>query len=29
MPHHAKGPFTVTITPQDSAPDAAVARMLL
>jgi hypothetical protein len=29
MPHHAKGSFTVTITPQDSAPDAAVARMLL
>ena len=29
MPKHAKGPFTVTITPQESAPDAAVARMLL
>ena len=29
MPHHAKGPFTVTITPQETAPDAAVARMLL
>jgi len=29
MPHHAKGSFDVTITPQESAPDAAVARMLL
>jgi len=29
MPKHAKGPFDVTITPQESAPDAAVARMLL
>jgi hypothetical protein len=29
MPNHAKGSFDVKITPQDSAPDAAVARMLL
>jgi hypothetical protein len=29
MSMHAKGPFTVTITPQESAPDAPVARMLL
>ena len=29
MPHHAKGPFDVKVTPQESAPDAAVARMLL
>jgi len=29
MPTHAKGPFDVKITPQESAPDAAVARMLL
>ena len=29
MPKHAKGPFNVTITPQESAPDAPVARMLL
>jgi len=29
MPHHAKGSFDVTITPQESAPDAPVARMLL
>jgi hypothetical protein len=29
MPTHAKGSFDVTITPQDSAPDATVARMLL
>jgi len=29
MPMHAKGSFTVTITPQESAPDAPVARMLL
>ena len=29
MSHHAKGSFDVTITPQDSAPDATVARMLL
>jgi hypothetical protein len=29
MPKHAKGPFTVTITPQESAADAPVARMLL
>jgi uncharacterized protein DUF3224 len=28
MPH-ATGPFDVTITPQQGAPDAAVARMLL
>jgi hypothetical protein len=28
MPN-AKGSFNVTITPQDSAPEAAVARMLL
>ena len=26
---HAKGQFNVTITPQESAPDAPVARMLL
>jgi len=29
MPHHAHGSFDVKITPQESAPDAAVARMLL
>jgi len=29
MPNHAKGSFDVTITPQDSTPDAPVARMLL
>ena len=29
MPQHAKGPFDVTITPQASAADAPVARMLL
>jgi hypothetical protein len=29
MPHHAKGPFDVKVTPQESAPGAAVARMLL
>ena len=29
MPPHAKGPFTVTLTPQDSPADAPVARMLL
>ena len=29
MPRHAKGPFDVTITPQESAADAPVARMLL
>ena len=29
MPKHAKGAFDVTITPQESAPDAAVARMRL
>jgi Protein of unknown function (DUF3224) len=29
MPHHANGPFDVKVTPQESAPDAAVARMLL
>ena len=29
MPTHAKGSFDVTITPQESAPDATVARMLL
>jgi hypothetical protein len=29
MPHHAKGPFDVKVTPQESAADAAVARMLL
>jgi len=29
MPKHAKGSFDVTITPQESAPDAPVARMLL
>lgn len=28
MPH-AKGPFTVTLTPQECAADAPVARMLL
>ena len=27
--HHAKGPFDVQITPQESAPDAPVARKLL
>jgi hypothetical protein len=29
MLRHAKGQFDVKITPQESAPDAAVARMLL
>jgi hypothetical protein len=29
MSHHAKGSFTVKITPQESAPDASVAHMLL
>ena len=29
MPQHAKGPFDVTITPQESAAEAPVARMLL
>jgi hypothetical protein len=29
MPKHAKGSFTVTITPQESAADAPAARMLL
>ena len=29
MPNHAKGSFDVTITPQESAADAPVARMLL
>ena len=29
MPHHAHGSFDVKITPHESAPDAAVARMLL
>ncbi len=29
MPHHAKGSFDVTITPQEAAADAPVARMLL
>jgi len=29
MPKHAKGPFDVTITPQETADDAPVARMLL
>lgn len=29
MATHAKGSFTVTITPQESAADAPVARMLL
>src|SRR5690349_14597356 len=29
MPKHAKGPFDVTITPQESPADAPVARMLL
>lgn len=29
MPTHAKGSFDVTITPQESASDAPVARMLL
>ena len=29
MSMHAKGSFTVTITPQETAPDAPVARMLL
>ena len=29
MPRQAKGPFDVTITPQESAADAPVARMLL
>src|SRR5688500_19806724 len=29
MPHHAKGPFDVRITPQESAADAPVARNLL
>ena len=29
MPHHAKGSFDVTLTPQESPADAAVAHMLL
>lgn len=29
MPKHAKGSFDVTITPQETADDAPVARMLL
>jgi hypothetical protein len=29
MSKHAKGPFDVTLTPQDGAADAPVARMLL
>src|SRR5881397_3628891 len=29
MPNHARGPFDVNVTPQESTPDAAVARMLL
>ena len=29
MPRHAKGPFDVTVTPQESPDDAPVARMLL
>ena len=29
MPIHAHGPFDVTITPQEAAADASVARMLL
>ena len=29
MPTHARGPFDVTITPQESAPDAPVVRKLL
>ena len=29
MPTHAEGSFDVTITPQDSSSDSAVARMLL
>ena len=29
MPQHAKGSFDVTITPQESAAEAAVAHMLL
>ena len=29
MPHHAHGPFDVKITPQETAADAPVARMLL
>ena len=29
MPSHAKGSFDVKITPQESAPDATVAHMLL
>ncbi|MEO6525427.1 MAG: DUF3224 domain-containing protein [Gemmatimonadaceae bacterium] len=29
MPDHATGPFDVTITKQEAAPDAAVARNLL
>ena len=29
MPNHAEGSFDVTITPQASAADATVARMLL
>ena len=29
MPNHAKGSFDVKITPQESAADAPVARMLL
>jgi hypothetical protein len=29
MPQHAKGPFDVTLTPQESPAEATVARMLL
>ena len=29
MSIHAKGPFTVTLTPQQSAPDAPIVHMLL
>src|SRR6476659_5467795 len=29
MPRHAKGSFDVTVTRQETAPDAPVARMLL
>ena len=29
MPHHATGSFDVRITPQETVPDAPVARMLL
>jgi hypothetical protein len=29
MPMHAKGPFDVTVTPQEGAADAPVARMTL